>query len=87
MGWIECIGSEEQRGKLRPYVANIAVNLWCPDLLQQYITQINIPPISETDHKPTHVSGKNIIRHYKKQSLTIQAVQRQGTKLLIQRYQ
>lgn len=31
-----------------PYVVNTAMNLWGCDLLQQWKTQINIPPISET---------------------------------------
>ena len=35
MRWVECIGPEGQRGKLRPYVANIAVNLKSHYLLQQ----------------------------------------------------
>ena len=34
MRWVECIRPEEQEGRLRPYVANIAVNLWGHDLLQ-----------------------------------------------------
>lgn len=33
--WIECIGPEGQRARLKPYVANVAVNLWGRDLLQQ----------------------------------------------------
>ena len=33
--WVECIGPEGQRGRMRPYVANIAVNLWGCDQLQQ----------------------------------------------------
>ena len=33
--WVHCIGPEGQRGKLRPYVADIAINLWGRDLLQQ----------------------------------------------------
>ena len=41
--WVECIGPEEQIGKLKPYVANIMINLWKRDLLQQWKTQINIP--------------------------------------------
>ena len=40
--WVECLRPEGQRGRLRPYVANIAVNLWGHDLLQQWNTQINI---------------------------------------------
>ena len=26
--WVECIGPEGQIGRLRPYIANIAINLW-----------------------------------------------------------
>ena len=55
--WVECIGPEGQRGKLRPYVANIAVNLWGHDLLQQWNTQINMPAIPEI-----HNSGKGVMR-------------------------
>ena len=46
--WVECIGPEEQREILRPYVANIAVNLWGHDTLQQRNTQINIPAAPKT---------------------------------------
>ena len=49
------------------------------DLLQQWNTQVNIPAVLETVHKPTHLSGYDIIRYYKKQSLTIQAVQKHRT--------
>ena len=31
--WVDCIGPEVQKGRLWPYVANIAVNLWGHDLL------------------------------------------------------
>ena len=41
--WVECIGPEEQRQRLRSYIANLTVNLWGHDLLQQWNTQINIP--------------------------------------------
>ena len=66
MRWVECTGPEGQRGRLRPSVANAVVALWGHDILQQWNTQINILHISETDHKQTHVCGKNIIRHYLK---------------------
>ena len=46
MRWVNWIGPDRQIGKLRPYVANIAVNLWGRDLLQQWNTQINIPATS-----------------------------------------
>ena len=36
--WVECIGPEGHRGKLRPYVANIAGNLWDHDMLRQWNT-------------------------------------------------
>ena len=32
--WVNSIDPDGQIGKLRPYVANIAVNLWGRDLLQ-----------------------------------------------------
>lgn len=34
-GWVKYIGPEVQIGKLKTYVTNIAINLWCWDLLQQ----------------------------------------------------
>ena len=40
--WVNCIGPDRQIGKLRPYIANIAVNLCGHDLLQQWKTQNNI---------------------------------------------
>ncbi|KAK7817423.1 hypothetical protein U0070_024897 [Myodes glareolus] len=42
MRWVECIGPKEQRELLKPYGC---------DLLQHWNTQINIPPILETNHK------------------------------------
>ena len=51
---VEGIGPEGQRGKLRPHVASIAMNLWGHDLLQQWKTQINIPPISGVNHKRSY---------------------------------
>ena len=67
MIWVDCIWPEGQRGKLRPYMANTAVNLWGHDLLQQWNTQINIPAVSRT--------GKDNIKHYTQRSLAIHAVQ------------
>ena len=46
--WVECIGPEGQRGRMRPYVANIAVNLWGHNLSQQWNIQINIHVVPET---------------------------------------
>lgn len=60
--WGECIGPEGQIGTLRPYMANIAVNLWWHDLLQKWKTEINIPLISETNHKVNNASEINIKR-------------------------
>ena len=68
--WVDCIGPEGRRGKLRTYVANIAVNVWGCDMLQQWNTQINIPAVPRT-----YNSGKDIIRYYAQRSPTIQAVQ------------
>ncbi|KAL6093193.1 hypothetical protein STEG23_016117 [Scotinomys teguina] len=76
--WLECIGPEGQRAKLKPYVANIAINLWGRDLLKQWNTQINIPPASETNQL-THVSERNTRRYYSNHwSPAIQIVQEQG---------
>ncbi|KAL1770787.1 protease, partial [Sigmodon hispidus] len=49
--WLECIGPEGQRGRLKSYMANIAVNLWGRDLLQQWNTQIKIPPGLHTSQR------------------------------------
>ena len=54
--WLECIGPEGQRGFLKPYVANIAINLWGQDLLQQWNTEINIPSNTEVSHRLAHGS-------------------------------
>lgn len=37
-GWVKYIGPERKIGKLKPYLTNIAVNLWGQDLLQQWKT-------------------------------------------------
>ena len=55
-----------QRERLRLYVANIAVNLWGHDLLQQWNTQINIPAVPEA-----YNSGRDIIRYYTQSSPAI----------------
>ena len=70
MKLVDCIGPEGQRGKLRPYVANIAVNFWGREPQQQRNTQINIPAV-----RGTHNSGKSIIRYYTQRSPANQAVQ------------
>ena len=56
MAWVECIGSEVEKGRLSPYVANIAVNLWDYDLLQQCNTQVTLLAVSKT-----HVFVNDII--------------------------
>lgn len=63
---MECKGSERQRERLRPFLANVPVKLWGHELLQPWNTQINILPISQMDHKPMHVPRNNIINHYKR---------------------
>ena len=67
--WIECIGPKGQRERLSPNVANIVVNLWGYDLLQQWNTQVNIPATSKT-----YLSGEDI-RRYRQRSPAIQAIQ------------
>ena len=61
--------AEGQRERLRTYVSITAVILWGCDVLQQWNTQINISAYSEVEHKSNHVSGKYVIRYYKKNSL------------------
>ena len=68
--WVECIGPEGQIGRLRPYIANIAMNLWGCDLLQQWNTQMNIPATPKT-----YVSEENIRKYNRGQTPAIQAVQ------------
>lgn len=46
------LGPEGQTGKLRPYVADIPINLWGRDLLQ-HGWYSNIPAIPETAHDET----------------------------------
>ena len=70
MRWVECIGQEGKRGIMRPCVANISVNLWGFDLLQQWNTQINIPAAPKT-----LVSGEDIRRYYRQRSPAVQALQ------------
>ncbi|MGE9640383.1 pol protein pepsin-like aspartate protease and reverse transcriptase [Escherichia coli] len=70
---VVCIGPEGQKGRLKPYVADIAINLWGRDLLQQWNTQINIPPVSDTNYE------KDLVRRYGKRLPTIHAVQKLGT--------
>ena len=55
------------------------MNLRGCDLLQQWKTQINIPPVSETNHKLMYAFEKNIKRYCQEQSLIIQVVYKQGT--------
>jgi hypothetical protein len=49
--WIKCRGPESQVAKLKPYVADISMNLWRRDLLQQWEAQISIPPTLDTGCK------------------------------------
>lgn len=64
--WVECIGSEGQIGKLKPYVANRPKNLWECDLFQQWKTQVSIPPILETNCKIKLL--REILKHIIKNS-------------------
>ena len=40
---MRCKGPQDQIATLKPYVTNIAINLWRRDLLQQWDAYINIP--------------------------------------------
>jgi hypothetical protein len=53
------------------------MNVWGCDLLQQWKAQINIPPISKTNHKIKNASEKNIKWYYQGQSQTVQVVHKQ----------
>ena len=68
---------------LKPYVANIDINLWGRDLLQQWNTQINIPLNIEVSHRLANDSGRNIKRYYEKQSQTIQVMRNKAKQLLM----
>ncbi|ERE67690.1 protease-like protein [Cricetulus griseus] len=73
------IGPEGQKGILKPYVADIAINLWGHDLLQQWNTQINIPPMSDTNYVQSLDSRKDLVRRYGKRLPIIHAAQKLGT--------
>lgn len=80
--WLKCMGPEGQVGKLKPYVADIAINLWGRDLLQQWKTQINIPSVSRSNHETHQAPNKNfklVRKCYQRQLQTVQAVHKQDT--------
>lgn len=56
--WLKHIGPEGQIGKLRPYLADIAINLWGRDMLQQWKTQIHTPSVSEAGNKTGQAPNK-----------------------------
>jgi hypothetical protein len=37
-----CIGPKEQKGKIKPYIADIGINLWRRDLLAEWGASLNI---------------------------------------------
>jgi hypothetical protein len=44
------VGPEWKTEELRPYVANIPINIWGRNLSQKWYTQINIPAILGTSN-------------------------------------
>ena len=60
--WLECIGPEGQKGWLKPYMADIEVNL------QQWNTQIKIPPHSGVNQRLNCASKSNVLKCYKENS-------------------
>ncbi|KAL6073608.1 hypothetical protein STEG23_027909, partial [Scotinomys teguina] len=52
-------------------------------LSEQWSTQINIPPISEANHKLKYASKNNIKRYYQEKSLPVQVVHSREQQLLI----
>lgn len=87
MRWVFCIGPEGHRGRLKPYLQYIAINLWGHDLLQQWNTQINIPPVTDAKYIQPLDGRQNIVRHYGKQIATIQTVHKKVQRLYLQRNQ
>ena len=65
MRWVKCIGSEGWRGRLRTYIANIAVTLCGHDQLQQFNNQINTPEVPQN----TYVSWEDISKNYRQRSV------------------
>lgn len=53
------MGLEGQVGKLKPYVADIAINLRERDLLQQWKTQTNMSSVSGSGHESHQAPNKN----------------------------
>ena len=76
---VVCIVPEGQKGRLKPYIADIATNLWGRDLLQKWNTQINIPPVSDTNSRKLLDSRKDQVRCHGKWLPTIRAVQTLNT--------
>ena len=74
--WLECVGPEGQKGRLKPYMTDIAVNLWGRDLLQQWNTQIKIPPSSDVNQRLNCASKSNALKCYKENSPAVQVVQK-----------
>ena len=45
---------------MRPYIADIAINLWERNLLQQWKTQINIPLLLVSMNETSQAPSKNL---------------------------
>ena len=43
--WLNCEGPDGQPARLKPYVAQLPINLWGRDLLQQWHAEIYLPPV------------------------------------------
>ena len=57
--WFKYMWLESQVGKSKPYVGDVAMNLWGRDLLQQWEIQMTTCPTSGTSHKIRHVPDEN----------------------------
>lgn len=65
---VECIEQNGQREKLKPYVVNMAMNLWGHSWFYQRNAHINITPILGRNNKLIHVPGKIILKCFVKNS-------------------
>lgn len=69
--WLNCEGPDGQPARLKPYVAQLPINLWGRDLLQQWHAEIYLPPVDQYSHqsqkmlqKQGYIPGLGLGRHH-----------------------